>query len=102
MTRHRRSGTALRIVVFVGLVALAALLLPVSAYVVEAISERAENWTLVVQLTLVTLIAAGVGVSVPGLSRAGASRGRRAAVWAATGLAAALVGNAIWLLMLAG
>ena len=59
-----------RLLLFVGLVVVAAYALPVSAATVEAISARAENWIVVVYCALVALVGAGVGAFVPKSSRA--------------------------------
>lgn len=87
---------------FVSLVAAAAVLLPLSALVVEALSERAENWILVLQLVLVTALGTAAGGYLPGLGPAGWSRRRRIAVWAGLALVAAAIADGIWLLLLAG
>ncbi|MBA2529781.1 MAG: hypothetical protein H0V19_07465 [Euzebyales bacterium] len=90
-----------RLLLFVALVVVAAYALPVSAAIVEAVSARAENWILVVYLTLVALVGAGVGAFVPRSSTARTRRGR-ALRWAGAGLLAAFIGYSVWLLLLAG
>jgi hypothetical protein len=92
-TRRRWVGAA----AFGGLLALSGLALPVSAFVVEAISERAENWIVVVYAALMLLAGAAVGMLVPA-TPALPSRGRRAAIWAGLGLLAAVVGFFLWLI----
>ncbi|MDQ3973562.1 MAG: hypothetical protein M3276_04375 [Actinomycetota bacterium] len=100
-TLRRRRHWA-RAAAFVAMCGVAALLLPVSAYAVEALSERAENWILVVQFVLMALVGAVVGVLLRGLGPAAASPARRAAVWAAVGLLAAALADGLWWLLLAG
>ncbi len=90
-----------RIVIFLLLVALAGYALPVSAFVVEAISPRAENWIVVVQIVGMVIVGAAMGAFVPALSAAG-TRLRRAAIWAAVALLATLVGDVLWFVVLAG
>lgn len=90
-----------RLLLFVGLVVVAAYALPVAAATVEAVSARAENWILVVYLALVALVGAGVGALVPRSSTAPTRRGR-ALRWAGAGLLAAFIGYSVWLLLLAG
>lgn len=91
-----------RTAVFAGLVVVAGLALPLSAFVVEAVSSRAENWIIVVQLAITALVGAGAGALLPALGPPAASRGRRATTWAAFGLLAAAVADALWLVVLAG
>ena len=65
-----------RLLLFVGLVVVAAYALPVSAAAVEAVSNRAENWIVVAYLALVVLFGAMVGALVPRSSTA-RTRGAR-------------------------
>jgi len=90
-----------RLLLFVGLVVVAAYALPVSAAAVEAVSNRAENWIVVAYLALVVLFGAMVGALVPRSSTARTRRGR-ALRWAGAGLLAAFIAYAVWLLLLAG
>ncbi len=90
-----------RLLLFVGLVVVAAYALPVSAAAVEAVSNRAENWIVVAYLALVGLFGAMVGALVPRSSTAPTRRGR-ALRWAGAGLLAAFIAYAVWLLLLAG
>jgi len=78
-----------RLLLFVGLVVVAAYALPVSAAAVEAVSNRAENWIVVAYLALVVLFGAMVGALVPRSSTARTRRGARAAMgrrWAPRGV----------------
>lgn len=95
-------GRVARVTAFVALVCAAAVLLPVSALVVEALAERAENWILVLQLVLVVGLGALGAVLVPRLGPAAWPPAARAALWAGVGLVAAMVANAGWLLLVAG
>lgn len=90
-----------RLLLFIGLVVVAAFALPVSAAAVEAVSARAENWILVVYLALVVVVGAMVGALVPKSSGAPTRRGR-ALRWAGAGFLAAFIGYFAWLLILAG
>ena len=96
----RRAG--LRAGAFVALLLVAAVALPVSAYVVEAFSSRAENWILVVYLVIVAAVGASIGAAVPAVGPATATPGRRAIVWAGFALVAAVVSYGIWLVVIAG
>lgn len=90
-----------RLLLFVGLVVVAAYALPVSAAAVEAVSNRAENWIVVAYLAVVVLVGAMVGALVPRSSTAPTRRGR-ALRWAGAGLLAAFIAYAVWLLLIAG
>ena len=59
-----------------------------------------ENWILPVQLGVVALLGALVGIALPGFVAGGT--GRRLAVGAAYGLAAGLVGVLVFFLLLSG
>lgn len=72
--------------------------LPLAAYILDG--QGTENWILPVQLGGMALVGALVGTAVPGFV-AGAP-GRRAAVGAAYGLAAAVVGVLVFFLLLSG
>lgn len=72
--------------------------LPLAAYILD--DQGTENWILPVQLGGMALVGALVGTAVPGFV-AGAPR-RRAAVGAAYGLAAAVVGVLVFFLLLSG
>lgn len=83
---------------FAFLVGLAGLALPAAAWLVEAVSDRAENAILPLQAALVALVAIGVA-----LWRAPADqRGRRLITAVAMALGAVLVADAVWLLGMAG
>ncbi|HVM12724.1 MAG TPA: hypothetical protein VM287_00135 [Egibacteraceae bacterium] len=96
-SRHRA-----RLGAFAALVVVAGLLLPLSAYAVEAIAGGAENWIIVVQLALMAAIGAGVGRLFGRLGPNNMATAPRMATWAAAGLLAALLADALWLLLLAG
>lgn len=80
------------------LIAAGMLSLPIAAYILD--DQGTENWILPVQLGGMALVGALVGSAVPGFV-AGSSR-RRAAVGAAYGLAAAVVGVLVFFLLLSG
>ena len=90
-----------RLALFVGLVVVAVYALPVSAWAVEAVSARAENWISVVYLALVVVIGAAVGAFTPKSSTA-RTRGGRTLRWAGAALLAAYIAYSGWLLLLAG
>ena len=92
----------MRIAVFVGLVALTGLTLPLSTYVVEAVSSRAENWTIVVYVVVMAVLGGVLGTAVRALSPPTASRRRAALVWGGLGMLAALCGAVIWLVLVGG
>jgi hypothetical protein len=80
------------------LVLVAALALPVSAWLVEAVSATAENWILPLQVLIVLGLAAAAGWSQ---SRP-EGRGRAVVAWLAAGVLAILVVDGVWWLLLAG
>lgn len=92
---RRRAPTVLR---FLALTALAGLALPTAAWLVERVSDRAENWIFPVQLVLVSLVAVGYELW--------RSRRRRARTRWVGGLAATagavVLADAVWLLAIAG
>src|SRR5687768_10979164 len=99
------SGTTLprwaRLLLFLGLLVVAWFALPIAAATVEAVSDRAENWIVVVYIAIVVAIGAAVGALVPSSSTATTARGR-ALRWAGAGLIAALLTWVVWLTVLAG
>lgn len=90
-----------RAAAFAGLLALSGLALPLSAYVVEGISQRAENWIIVVYLLVMLLAGAAVGALLP-VAEASRPKARRAGVWAGLGLLAGVVGFTVWLFAISG
>jgi hypothetical protein len=87
---------------FVVLLAAAGLLLPLSAYAVEAVSAHAENWIIVVYLAATMLVGGAIGAGVGSLTAPGAPRGRTVAAWTGLGLVAAAVALVVWWLLIAG
>jgi len=80
------------------LIAAGMLSLPLAAYAFD--DQGTENWILPVQLGGMALVGALVGTALPRFV-AGSAR-RRAAVGAAYGLAAAVVGVLVFFLLLSG
>ncbi len=102
--RRRRIVLAAWLAALVGTVALAIAAggaMPVSALIVEAISDRAENWIFVVYVVIVVAAGAAIGAALPKSSTAERRRGR-VLRWAGAGVGAAIVGSAVWLVLLAG
>lgn len=91
-------GTKRQVLAFVALAVLAGVALPASASIVEAVSDRAENWIFVLQFALVFVAAAAFSL------RPSADRSpRRSLVIAfAAAVAAMLVADAVWLFGMAG
>lgn len=89
-----------RLVTLVLLLAAGMLSLPVAAAFFDG--EGSENWILPVQLGAMALIGAGAVVAVPDLAKDGASTGRRAATGAILGIVMAVVGVAVFFLLLNG
>ena len=100
VTAGRGPGLLIRGGAFLALVGISALALPVAAYTVEALSPRAENWIVVLQLVLM----AGAGALTGGLlARLGTrSTARNALAWGALGVVATIVADAVWLVLGAG
>lgn len=94
----RAGGTTRQVLALVVLVALAGFALPVSAWVLGAISDRAENWIMVLQFVIVFAVAAAFTLR-PSAQR---SRGRALAVAFGAAVIAVLVANAVWLFGMAG
>lgn len=92
---------SVRAALFVALVIAAGGALPVSAVIVEAISEQAENWIVVLHVVIVVAAGAAIGAALPKSSTAERRRGR-VLRWAGAGLAAAVLGSVVWVLLLAG
>lgn len=80
------------------LIAAGMLSLPLAAYFLD--DQGTENWILPVQLGGMALVGALVGIALPGFLTG--SGGRRAALGAACGVAAALVGVVVFFLLLSG
>jgi hypothetical protein len=82
------------------LLAAGVLSLPVAAAFLD--EEGNENWIVPAQLAAMALIGAVVGVLLPGLARAGSSKGRSARIGAAVGVAMAVAGVALFFLLING
>jgi hypothetical protein len=80
------------------LIAAGMLSLPLAAYFLD--DQGTENWILPVQLGGMALVGALVGIALPGFLTG--SVGRRPALGAACGVAAALVGVVVFFLLLSG
>ncbi len=65
-------------------------------------SEGSENWILPVALVLMAAVGAMVSLAVPELAGPAAGTGRRAAIGAAVGIGAALVGTVVFFLLVSG
>lgn len=83
---------------FVALVLLAGLTLPASAWVVEALADRAENWIFVLQLAFVFLVAAIFRLR----GRDPEHRARDLATAFGLAVAATVIADGLWLLATAG
>ena len=92
----------LRIGTFIALVTITGLTLPLSAYVVEAVSSRAENWIMVVYVVVMALLGGTLGVAVGALTPPTSSRRRAALMWGGLGMLAAVIGAVIWLVVVGG
>jgi hypothetical protein len=86
------------IIAGVALLVIAALALPVAAWVVEALSTTAENWILPLQVVIVLAVAAGLAV----VTARPEERRRRLALGLAAGVVALVVVDLVWLLLLTG
>jgi len=89
-----------RTVAIVVLLGLGVLSLSLVAMVFD--EEGSQGWIIPVQLVVMALVGAGVGSLVPALAGVGASRRRAATVGAVMGVAGALIGVGLFLLLLAG
>ncbi|KAB7745151.1 hypothetical protein GA707_04100 [Nostocoides sp. F2B08] len=89
-----------RVVVTLGLLALGVLSLPLVAIVFDG--EGQEGWIIPVQVVLMALVGAGVGLLVPTLAGEGASRTRSAVVGAVIALVGVAVGLVLFFLLLNG
>ena len=100
VTAGRGPGLLIRGGAFVALVGIAALVLPLAAYTVEALSPRAENWIFVVQLALMAGAGALTGALLARLGTRSTARG--ALAWGTLGLVATVVADGVWLALVAG
>lgn len=98
----RGSHGWLRPAAVVALLAAAVALLPVAALLVEAVVEDAGVVISLVHLVLVTGAGAATGGAVARLGPPTTPPLRRATVWAAVGLGAAVVAQLVWYLLLGG
>lgn len=83
---------------FVALVALAGLVLPASAWLVEAVAQRAENWILVLQIAIVVSVATAFRLRRSGPGR----RPRELGFGIAVGVGATLIADLVWLVGMSG
>jgi hypothetical protein len=74
--------------------------LPVSAAFLDG--DGSENWIVPAQLGAMALVGALVGLATPTLAREGAATGRRVLFGALLGVLAALIGVALFFLVLNG
>src|SRR5690242_9373105 len=88
------------VVALLVLLVLGVVSLPLSASVLDG--EGTENWILPVQLAAMALVGALAGWLVPALGGRDASRRRGVLVGAALGVGAAVVGLAVFFLLLNG
>lgn len=98
MTTAESTSSSQRIIALVLLVVVGVLSLPVTAAFLDG--DSTEDLVVPVQLVLVALVGAVVGYLLPGLGGPASARGRSAAVGAVVGLAGALLGVVIFVLLL--
>jgi hypothetical protein len=89
-----------RIVATVLLLGLGLLSLPLVAIFFDG--EGQENWIIPVQVVVMALIGAGVGLLVPSLGGAGASKVKSAVVGALIALAGVVLSLVLFFLLLSG
>ena len=99
-TDTRTSTTVQRVGAVLLLLVAGALSLPVSAAFLDG--EGTENWIVPVQLAGMAVIGAAVGTALPGLAGNDASRGRAAWVGVAVGVVMAILGVAVFFLLING
>lgn len=87
-----------KVLTLLGLLVIGIFSLPVAAFLLD--DQGSENWILPVQLGVMAVVGGLVGVGVPGFLAG--TTGRRVAVGAAYGVGAALVGLAVFFLLLSG
>ena len=92
--------TTQRVLAVVLLLVAGALSLPVAAALLDG--EGTENWIVPAQVVGMVLVGAAVGALLPGLAGAHASTGRAARVGAGLGVVCAVVGVAVFWLLLNG
>ncbi|MGA8047662.1 MAG: hypothetical protein WCA30_15490 [Dermatophilaceae bacterium] len=90
----------LRIAAVVVLLALGVLSLPLVAIVFDEAGQ--EGWIIPVQVVVMALIGAGIGMLVPALAGAGASRARAAVVGALIALVGVAISLVLFVLLLDG
>ena len=90
----------LRIGAVVALLALGVLSLPLVAMVFDAPGQ--EGWIIPVQIVVMTLIGAGVGLLVPAFAGARASRARAATVGALVALLGVAISLVLFVVLLRG
>lgn len=87
-----------KVLTVLGLLVMGIFSLPVAAFFLD--DEGTENWILPVALGVMAIVGGLVGVGVPGFLSG--TTARRAAVGAAYGVGAALVGLVVFFLLLSG
>ena len=94
------TGTGQRIIAILLLLVAGVLSLPVSATFLD--DQGSENWIIPAQPCGMAAIGAVVGAALPGLAGAGASRGRSMRIGAVVGVGLAVLGVAIFFVLLNG
>ncbi len=89
-----------RLIAYPLLLAAGVVSLPVAAAFLDGPST--ENWVLPIQLAGMAALGALVGWGTPAIARSGASTSRRIVIGALLGVGAALVGVALFFLLLNG
>ena len=92
--------TGQRVVGFLLLLVAGGLSLPAAAAFLDG--EGTENWIVPAQLVGMALVGAAVGALLPGLAGAGSTSARAARIGAGLGLVFAIVGVAVFWLLLNG
>jgi hypothetical protein len=93
-------GTGQRVLAVLLLLVAGVMSLPISATFLDG--EGNENWIVPAQLAGMALVGAVVGVLLPGLAGAGARNGRAARTGAIVGVVTAVLGVAIFFVLLSG
>jgi hypothetical protein len=99
-TSGSTGSTVQRVAAIVLLLVAGILSLPIAAAFLDG--EGNENWIVPAQLAGMAVIGAIVGALLPGLAGAGASSGRAAKIGAIVGVAMAVVGVAVFFVLLNG
>jgi len=94
------SSALQRVVALVVLLAAGIASLPLAAYFLD--DQGSENWIIPAQLGGMAVLGGVVGALLPGLAKAGSSRGRAARLGAILGVTLAILGVVIFFLILNG